>query len=363
MPVLTCIRIALVVFVISLSGGSQPVWGLTPGEVLVVANRNAAKSKGIAAYYMKKRQIPESNLVLLWMTDKEACTREAYDKKVVPRVNRFLAANPGIRAIVTVYGVPLKIKDGGEAAKDRSAAFDSELALVKHRDYALAGWQPNPFYYGFKDTPQPIPKSDVMMVSRLDGSGVGVVRRIIDDSMEAEQNGISGRAYFDARWKYPDKNDLSGYRFYDRSIHNAARFHAKNKILPVVLDDKQALFAPGACPEAALYCGWYSLAKYVDSFQWEKGSVGYHIASLECATLRDPASKVWCKQMLDRGAAATIGPVSEPYVQAFPVPELFFNLLSEGYLTLVESYMVSLPFLSWKMVLVGDPLYRFKIRK
>jgi len=128
----------------------------------------------------------------------------------------------------------------------------------------------------------------------------------------------------------------------------------------VVLDDKQNLFQPGDCPNAALYCGWYSLANYVDAFTWEKGAVGFHIASSECATLKRKNSNVWCKKMLDKGIAATIGPVGEPYVQSFPLPEIFFNFLTKGKLTLAESYLVSLPYLSWKQVLVGDPLYRVK---
>ena len=67
--------------------------------------------------------------------------------------------------------------------------------------------------------------------------------------------------------------------------------------------------------------------------------------------------------MIEKGIAATIGPVAEPYVQGFPLPEIFFTLLTDGYYTLAESYLVALPFLSWKMVLIGDPLYRpFKNR-
>ena len=62
--------------------------------------------------------------------------------------------------------------------------------------------------------------------------------------------------------------------------------------------------------------------------------------------------------MLEEGAAATIGPVYEPFVQAFPPPDLFFSKLTEGFLTLGEVYLISLPFLSWQMVLIGDPLYR-----
>jgi len=50
--------------------------------------------------------------------------------------------------------------------------------------------------------------------------------------------------------------------------------------------------------------------------------------------------------------------VGEPYVQAFPPPEIFFTLLLDGSYTLVETYFLSLPSLSWQMVLVGDPLYR-----
>jgi hypothetical protein len=62
--------------------------------------------------------------------------------------------------------------------------------------------------------------------------------------------------------------------------------------------------------------------------------------------------------MIEKGVVATLGPVGEPYVEAFPPPEVFFGLLIEGKLTLVECFAASNPFLSWKMVLIGDPPYR-----
>ena len=58
-----------------------------------------------------------------------------------------------------------------------------------------------------------------------------------------------------------------------------------------------------------------------------------------------------------RGAAVTIGPVREPYVAAFPHGDVFVEGLLQG-LTVAESYWVSLPHVSWAMVLLGDPLYR-----
>jgi uncharacterized protein (TIGR03790 family) len=95
----------------------------------------------------------------------------------------------------------------------------------------------------------------------------------------------------------------------------------------------------------------------VDAFKWRKGAVGYHIASSECATLKGN-SRVWCKRMLEEGVAATLGPVEEPYVQSFPVPEIFFAFLLDGYYTLAEAYLLANPFWSWKMVLLGDPIYK-----
>jgi uncharacterized protein (TIGR03790 family) len=377
-----CKTIFFLVLIFSLI--RMPAQALEPDEILVVANTNAAKSKGLARYYMKKRQIPNKNLVLLFMTDKETCSREEYEKKAIPPIRRFLDENTGIRAIVTVFGVPLRIsgpeKNQVEASKvselaakkrvleedmnsvDKVAAFDSELALVKKDGYELNMWLPNPYYLGFRGQKLSIDQSEVLMTSRLDGATEEVVKRIIDDSIEAERTGLKGKAYFDARWKDPGDKKLSGYAFYDRSIHKASQSLSEKKRMEVVLNDSEDLFQNGESPDTALYCGWYSLAKYVDAFTWQKGSVGYHIASSECATLKSPDSQVWCKKMLDHGIAATLGPVGEPYVQAFPVPELFFEFLTEGSLTLAEAYLISLPHLSWKMVLIGDPLYRLNLK-
>ncbi len=58
-----------------------------------------------------------------------------------------------------------------------------------------------------------------------------------------------------------------------------------------------------------------------------------------------------------RGAAVTIGPVREPYVTAFPHGNVFVEGLLQG-LTVADSYWISLPHVSWAMVLLGDPLYR-----
>jgi uncharacterized protein (TIGR03790 family) len=380
-------------------------------EVLVIANRHCPKGVRLARYYMAQRAIPKGNFLLVGVADKELCSRQVYDTKIAKPVRQFLKHQDPMNKIlclVTVYGIPLKIEPPVISAQDKEAAaalrvrrkslnqemtrlgerkekqvnkikseiasinqrlesltkrsqrssLDSELALVSAKPYDLSGWVPNPYFVGFKNRILPVDKKNVKMVSRLDGPSSRLVRRIIDDSIHVEKHGLKGTAYFDARWVEPDGDKLKGYALYDKSIHRAAARVKDSGRIKVVVDDKMTLFKSGEAPAAALYCGWYSLAKYVDAFEWRRGAVGYHIASSECRTLKRGGSQVWCKRMLDKGVAATIGPTSEPYVQAFPPPEIFFGLLVDGRLTLAECYAVSVPFWSWQMVLIGDPLYR-----
>ena len=127
--------------------------------------------------------------------------------------------------------------------------------------------------------------------------------------------------------------------------------------LDVKTENTGRLFKPGDCPDTAVYCGWYSLRKYIDAFDFVDGAIGYHIASFEAVDIRDPNSTQWCPAMLKDGITATLGAVAEPYLLSFPEPHLFFLELLNGY-CLVEAYYRTKPFNSWQMVLIGDPLYR-----
>ena len=186
-----------------------------------------------------------------------------------------------------------------------------------------------------------------MMTARLDGPGPNVVQRMIEDSLATEQKGLSGNFYIDAGGKYPP---------YDAHLRELRAFLQTRIKLPIVFDDTPQLFSKA--PDAALYIGWYSLKRYIPAFTWRRGAVGWHIASFEAMDLRDPASSEWCPSMLAAGAAATIGSVDEPYLSAFPLPEAFFPLLLTGKYSLAECYWLTAPQTSWRMMLIGDPLYR-----
>lgn len=389
---------------------------LEPDEVLIIANRQVADSVALAQFYLEKRGIPRENLLIVRTSSAETCSRQEYNQKIAAPVRKYLEQRSKedrrrpIRCLLLMYGMPLKVAPGSTTAKEKLcqlelrqkreeverklaalpeksaerqrlraelqqvrddlavqshsrelAAVDSELSLVMAGNYSLAGWLPNPSYLGYRGKEIKKMPDIAYMVARLDGPTPKIVKRLVLDSLAAEKTGLTGTAYFDARWPKPEPEKvqkLQGYGLYDNYIHLAADLVDKKSNLKVVLNDKAELFQPGECPDAALYCGWYRLAHYLDAFDWRPGAVGYHIASGECTTLKSEDNQGWCLGMLRDGVAAVIGPVAEPYVQAFPPPSLFFSLLLDGRFSLAECFALSVPFRSWRLVLVGDPLYR-----
>ncbi len=378
---------------------------LEPNEILVVANRDHAASIRLARYYCEKRGIPSGHVipVSLGTSLRDSISRADYEKRLAGPIRRIFATRKDlehIRCLVTTYGVPFRVGrrdplDGFDAqlkqlrdlqqqekdavaalerkgqanspawqqrqvrlaqvqvdmdritGKETEASVDSELSLVLCQAYELYRWQPNALR---SPAPQPF---RTLMISRLDGPSYGVAQGLIDKAMAAEQKGLAGTAYIDSRGLFA--NDL--YSRYDQSLRDLVLLTRLRTTLTVEEEATPALFAPGTCPQTALYCGWYSLRTYVDAFDFVDGAVGYHIASLEAVNLRDPNSTQWCPAMLKDGITATLGAVGEPYLHAFPEPKAFFHALFDGH-CLVEAFYLTKPFNSWQMVLIGDPLYR-----
>ncbi|MGB0909624.1 MAG: TIGR03790 family protein [Nitrospirales bacterium] len=239
------------------------------------------------------------------------------------------------------------------------ASVDSELSLLWW-DQAYAhpsGKLPNPLYAWY---PQPSRgrafQPPVMMVSRLDAPTADLTKQLIDHAILAEQKGLRGKAYFDARGM--DSDQPLSYGHYDRDIRSLSDAVRQTTSYPVVLENTQKRFdAPGEAPDVALYVGWYRLRHYEDAFTFNPGSIGYHIASGEAVSLHDHIERGWCKNALERGITVTLGPIGEPYLDAFPLPSEFFGLLLTGRYSLVEAFYLSSRYVSWRMVLIGDPLY------
>jgi uncharacterized protein (TIGR03790 family) len=389
--------------------GSGIGFALEPDEILVIANRQIAVSERIVNYYCEKRKIPKKNIIYLALgyNPREGISRDDYERSLALPIRRELQRRfPGeIRCLVTTYGIPIKVGPrglllgmGGKlnelkllvseekqrlerleqdpaldsnqmsiqkkqinqkitqmqleidriSGKETNASVDSELSMVLFRPYELYRWQPNMLRgdvlgLGFR----------TLMVSRLDGPNYKIIKGLIDKALTAEKTGLKGIAYIDSRGIV--KKDLYGH--FDQSLRDLAEFIRSSTKMSIKEEQTGRLFAPGSCPQTAVYCGWYSLGKYVDAFDFVDGAVGFHIASVEAQKLRDPNSSTWCAAMLADGITATMGAVDEPYLHTFPQPKAFFVELFKGG-CLVEAYYHTKPYNSWQLVLIGDPLYR-----
>jgi uncharacterized protein (TIGR03790 family) len=279
-----------------------------------------------------------------------------------PRTPHRREAHALLRELYGVGGLIAHLQEdkANLEGKETQAALDSELSLLWWDDYPLYRWVWNPMCWRVRHDerltqhldPDQMARS-VVMVARLDAPTPQIVRRMMDDAMAVEAAGLAGIVYVDARGMPAADN---GYGEYDEDLRQMARLLEKTG-LPLVLDNKPELFQPGQCPDAALYCGWYSLGKYIDAFKWVRGSVAWHIASSEAVSLHNLTARYWCKRMLEEGVTATLGPVAEPYLQSFPRPRDFFGLLLTGRYTLAEVYWHTCPMCSWMQTLLGDPLY------
>jgi len=269
------------------------------------------------------------------------------------QILRLLRKNAGLVGTLRWIDTQRELLERNETL----SSFDSELSMLLWPDYSLYRWQPNLLHYQHDDVRDQFPPT--LMVSRLTAPSLQLAGRLVETAIATEKTGLSGKFYIDARGMgYRPGSDKPGsYAHTDAALRDLAERLKKHTQIDVVLNNEGELFQPGECPDAALYCGWYSLGAYVDAFDWKPGAVGYHIASSEATTLAKPGGKVWCNAMLEDGICATLGPAFEPYLASFPNPDDFFPLLLTGRYTLAEVYYRTKPFNSWAMVLVGDPLY------
>ena len=237
-----------------------------------------------------------------------------------------------------------------------AASLDSELSLLWwDRDLYSVAWRwGNPL---FQDLPANQEELPILMVSRLDAPTAELANGLVDKAIHAERHGLRGTAYLDARGLKP-KSPNDAYGHYDQSLRDAADLITQQSDYRVVLDNTEKTFSnSGEAPDVALYIGWYRLRAYEDAFTFNPGAIGYHMASAEALTVHDRGERGWCKNSLEHGITATLGSVGEPYLDAFPEPARFAALLLTGRYSLVEIYYLTSRYVSWQMVLFGDPLY------
>ncbi len=375
---------------------SSGLWGASLSEgdsVVVVYNTNVPESLAVAEYYAEKRGVPGAQVVGLDLPKGETLSRAAYTKRledplrkrfrderwfefdfeVVPasreRVGKVIQSikKSTVRYLTLCYGVPLRIqadKEFEEEGRDsirielrrNEAAVDSELAVLPLDPHQRRIFGPlsNPAY-GATNAASIRPEMGVLMVGRLDGPTPAIAKGLVDQALQAEEDGLWGRAYFDLRGIGSGE-----YKLGDDWIARAAEFSRQVGIETYVDNDGATIPASLPLSDVGLYAGWYdthvSGPFSQSTFEFMPGAVAYHLHSFSAQTIRS-TTQHWVGPLLARGAAATMGCVYEPYLALTPNLELFFSRLFMGY-GFAEAAYASQQAISWQTTVVGDPLYR-----
>jgi uncharacterized protein (TIGR03790 family) len=377
-----------------LAGGSLLTSFAGGDEVVVIYNSALPESEVVANYYARQRNVPSSQVFGFKLTTAEAMSRGDFRddlqrplaKKLeslklwrigsgeVPgtngkpvRVARKVVESK-IRYAVLCYGVPLKIprdQNFHEAAEEsmrpelrrNEAAVDSELACLplNYSGYTITGPLSNPFL-ALTNAALLNPTNGLLMVARLDGPTPALARGLVDKAIQAEADGLWGRAYFDLR-------NISdpGYKPGDDWIRGAAQV-TKQLGFETIVDEGSDVW-PASFPMShiAIYEGWYreNVAGpfTLPEVEFMPGAFAYHLHSFSAASLRS-TNHNWVGPLLAKGATCTMGCVDEPYLGGTPEVGIFTGRWLYFGFTFGEAAYASQPLLSWQTTVVGDPLYR-----
>jgi uncharacterized protein (TIGR03790 family) len=369
--------------------------GANPGEeVVVVYNSRVAVSKALAEYYAEQRHVPKNQVLGFDVSASEDISRAEFrdslqkplakaissrklwrigsqiakvESNQPPKVE-FTVVESKIRYAVLCYGIPLRVApDPGlkeleteqlrPELKRNEACVDSELALLPEieQKLPLAGPLRNPVY-GVTNAALLHPTNGVLLVTRLDGVDPEIARGLVRKAIQAETDGLWGRAYIDLR-NIKDTNYKAG----DDWIRNAGEICRRLGYETIVDENPETFPAGFPMSQIAFYIGWYT--PDVDgpfaepTVEFMPGAFAYHLHSMSALTLRS-RTQGWAGPLLAKGATATMGCVYEPYLGGTPDIAVFVARWVFNGFTFGEAAYASQPVLSWQTTTVGDPLYR-----
>jgi uncharacterized protein (TIGR03790 family) len=357
----------------------------TGADVVVVYNSRMPESKEVAEHYAKRRGVPAGQVWGFELSTGEAITRTEYLEKIQTPLleklessrlwvwqpsgtpNRRLASAK-VKYAALCYGVPTKfvqdtnfVEKGTENARPElrrnEASVDSQLACLPliHHNLRWAGAINN---HSFSTTNASYlhPTNGIFLVTRLDGPTVEVAGGLVDRAIDAETNGLWGRAYIDSRGLTNGE-----YRLGDDWMRATADL-ARRWGFETDLDQDANTYSTGyPLSHIAFYAGWYdwnaSGPFTRPPVEFMPGAFAYHLHSYSAQTLRS-TNQNWVGPLLAKGATCTLGNVDEPYLAATPDIAVFFSRFVMLGFSFGEAAWAAQNSLSWQTVAVGDPLYR-----
>lgn len=356
---------------------------ITPERVAFVYNTNDPDSLEVAQYYRDRREIPNANLIGLTITVPtqgatgttcEAVTLDEADY-LYQIENPLLTALEDLGAdfdtdgtspiwvIILGYGIPLAYNDGGE-----TIAISSRLHRLGH---SVSHKFPNHTYdrrgsFTFFDSAD---ATELFITAVLDGPTKEAVKKLIDRSLGVDnQSFITGDLFIDPYGRKIAADDLQYQADILDFIDDEVSELGLTSQLTVDIDDPYQEPTVSYFSHDSFYWGWFNPTYSRQLFlqQNERRVFLYNADDRSACNIHyydngSPfdvnGSDFWCNIAIniEPGYASCAGSIDDPGADAFLRPTPFFQALHQG-ATLGEAYLFASKYVSWKTVLIGDPL-------
>ncbi|NTV46438.1 MAG: TIGR03790 family protein, partial [Chlorobiales bacterium] len=362
-------------------------------EVLVVYNSALGVSDSVKNYYVSKRGIPASNVVAINLpngTSRYGATYNAHTGQITgPTTNsstwqfyRNLIEMPlmtelenrqlknKIRFIVLIKGIPQTLNTSGSYNSQYhcNASVDALVCLLYQDVMQIYGTyyrsQFNPYYsidlsktfdYHFKSRHFSNGQFQLTyLVSRLDGGQYPNNYQTIKDAIDRGVNSdMTGAGTFilddkDSQNLYLDlkgaKDSLSAHGF--RRVFNNTSAHVTSDTGTIVGYSSHGIHA--ALPQDYII--------NTLKFNYANGAVFNTAESFNGWTFnnREALGQGLLADFITKGGTGGIAHVQEPFSASIAKTSVFFDMYAAGY-SLVEAAYMSIPYLAWVHVVVGDP--------
>ena len=351
----------------------------TASEVLVVYNASyitdsnidgTQDSQEVAEYYQSKRSIPVLNVMSITAPTTEVVSRTDYNTHIKAEIETYLTNNSlvdSIKYIVLVKGVPLKIagSDGlsfGVYGEADYSSVDAAVCLL-YQSYDIVWRVDNPYFnvdpnyykaYRFKTNHFIIGSTTLKyLVTRLDGYTVLDIKGMIDRAFTTDTSG-EGYWVLDGHLKFYDSMSeantiMTNYGF---NITPSPYTDTTDYITSTAGD---IMGYTGHGIHASMINGYVSST--LSDFSYVNGAVIQTYESYSGYGFVSPnqSSHGQVAEFIAEGASGGIGMVYEPWSATFGDEDIWMPAYALGYTWADAAYM-SLPFLDFVVVVIGDPL-------
>ena len=332
-----------------------------PENVLLIVNESSEDSRSIGRYYATKRGLPSENVCTIQTPERQVISREVFNRDIQLPVVQHLKSEglqDQILYLVSTKGVPLVV-EGHDGPAGDLASVDSELAMtytyLVYGSFVYHGRMENSYFAPHLKVGDFRPflrsEQEIYLVTRLTGASLVDTILMIDRGLGA--GGDEAAYHLDL----PSQQRSVRAEWLEQA---AVRLERSGVEVSVERSGKSAtdLKSVGG------YCSWGrddpSFGDRLPNIDWVKGALAttfekesFAVPGHDAEGEGDTASTAL--EYINQGLSGFGGFVADPTLDGYFRPQILFPAYVGGH-NLAESFYLSLRYLSWRQVVVGDPL-------